>query len=187
MARALCVMAIVRAVMYCSHESQSWAADAARHFKSKNTHFERWGSVFILLIQTKWLLIICFPTNSILRTASALQWHIFTDSKETTQLPNHIQQMWATIHLSKPVKNYPSLHVRWEAEDSLLKWKSSLYLFIRFTARIALESKSITSKSENCNCINPRTSQDYQIFQLRPPEACKAVNLIHHYCWTAEN
>lgn len=72
-------------------------------------------------------------------------------------------------------------------KDNLLKWKSSLYLFICFTATITLESKGITSKSENCNCINPRTSQDYQIFQLPPPEACKAVNLIHHYCWTAEN
>lgn len=67
-------------------------------------------------------------------------------------------------------------------KGSLLKWKSSLYLFIWFTARTTLESKGITSKSENCNCINPRTSQDYQIFQLPPPEAYKAVDLIHHYC-----
>lgn len=119
MARALCVMAIVRAVTYCSHESESLVADAARHFKSKNTHFERWGSAFSLLIWTKLLLIICFPTNSVLKTAPALQWHIFTVSRETTQLPDHIQQMWATIHLSTLVKSYPCLCVRWEAEKTV--------------------------------------------------------------------
>lgn len=127
MARALCVMAIVRAVMYCSHESESLVADAARHFKSKKIHFERWGSAFSLLIWTKWLLIICFPTNLVLKTASALQWHISTESRETTQLPDHIQQMWATIHLYKLVKNSPYLHVRWETEKTVFWNENQVY------------------------------------------------------------
>lgn len=119
MARALCVMAVVRAVMYCSHEPESLVAEAAKLFKSKNIHFERWGSAFSLLIWTRWLLIICFPKNSVLKTAPALQRHIFTDSRDITQLPDHIQQMWATVHLPKPVKSHPCLHVRWEAEKTV--------------------------------------------------------------------
>lgn len=41
MARALCVMAIVRAVIHYSHESQSLVVNAARRFESQNIHFER--------------------------------------------------------------------------------------------------------------------------------------------------
>lgn len=41
MARALRVMAIVRAVIYYSHESGSLVVNAARHFKSRNIHFQR--------------------------------------------------------------------------------------------------------------------------------------------------
>lgn len=41
MARALCVMAILRAVIYYSHESESLVVNAARNFKSQNIHFER--------------------------------------------------------------------------------------------------------------------------------------------------
>lgn len=181
MARALCVMAVVRAVMYCSHESESLVADAARHFKSKNIHFERWGSAFSLLIWTKLLLIICFPTNLVLKTAPALQWHIFTVSRETTQLPDHIQQMWATIHLSKLVKSYPCLCVRWEAEKTVYTCLSGSQLALLLNLKVLQEKvKTVISLTQGHLKIIRFSSYHHQ-------RLCKAVDLIHHYCWTAEN
>lgn len=99
MARALLVMAIVRAVKYCRHESQSLVVNAARHFKSQYIHFRRWHSALTLLTRIRLLVNYWLPVNSVSKTSNTGPAFLSLLLYRWGSTNNY--KLWRTIHLSK--------------------------------------------------------------------------------------